>query len=140
MEQGVPHLRIKKLKKSDLPRLSQGNNNNTDEYLMAKTYSSGFNTNKKKKIRILPSTAKENKNKSTSRKKTNENKENKNQTDNPNEENKEKKNEVEAKILFQSYGDSSDFVNKDYEFNNKNEKSNEKNGKKLSGIIEEKIN
>ena len=53
-EQGVPHLRIKKLKKSSLPPVKKETNLNK-ERLFGKTYSSGFNFNKKKKLIILPS-------------------------------------------------------------------------------------
>ena len=128
MEQGVPCLRIKKLNRTDLPPLTQGNNYIEDN-LLCNTYSSGINQNKHKKIVILPSTGKESNNRSTSRKRNNESKESKNN----------EKKDIEAKILFQSYGDNSDFVNKDYEFNKEDEEKKEvKNEKKkLSGIIEE---
>ena len=127
MEQGVPYLRIKKLKKTDLPPLTQGSNYIEDN-LLGNTYSPVFNLNKPKKIIILPSDAKEN-NRSTSRKKNNESKDNKNND----------KKDIETKVLFQSYGENSDFVNKDYEFKKEKEEKNEiKNDKKkLSGIIEE---
>ena len=50
-EQGVPHLRIKKLKKSGLPPVNKETNLNK-ERLFGKTYSSGFNFSKKKKNNI----------------------------------------------------------------------------------------
>jgi hypothetical protein len=53
-EQGVPHLRIKKFKKSSLPPVNKDNNINR-ERILNNTYSSGFNFNKKKKMIILPS-------------------------------------------------------------------------------------
>jgi hypothetical protein len=53
-EQGVPHLRIKKFKKSSLPPVNKESNINK-ERILNNTYSSGFNFNKKKKMIILPS-------------------------------------------------------------------------------------
>ena len=53
-EQGVPHLRIKKFKKSSLPPVNKESNINKEK-ILNNTYSSGFNFNKKRKIFILPS-------------------------------------------------------------------------------------
>ena len=68
-EQGVPHLRIKKLKKSGLPPVKKETNLNK-ERLFGKTYSSGLTFNKKKKMIILPSKS-DLFNKSSSKKKKN---------------------------------------------------------------------
>jgi hypothetical protein len=126
MEQGVPHLRAKKLKKTDLPPLNQGNNNLLEEKMIANTYSSGFNYNKKKKLIILPSTMNDF-NRSGSRKKK--------------KENKIAEKDIEGKVLFQSYENKSDFVNNDTELPKVDvEDNNNNNNKKLSGILEEENN
>ena len=123
MEQGVPYLRIKKMKKPNLPPLTQGNILIEDK-MLSDTYSSGFNISVKKKNIILPSTSSEH-NKSGSKKKSNDN--------------KNEKKENDSNILFQSYGDNTDFVNNDFELPKVEgeNKVNDKEKKNLSGIIEE---
>ena len=152
MEQGVPYLRTRKVKRGDLPPLTQGNNV-IEERNFPKTYSSGI---KKKKIVLLPNTDKNKKNISKNNSDENKaiksenidnnynNNENKD-IKNENNENKDEKKDIEAKMLFQTYEDNNDFVNEEYEFkkedadiNDHNEMQNEnKDNKRLSGIIEE---
>ena len=92
--------------------------------MLSDTYSSGFNISVKKKNIILPSTSSEH-NKSGSKKKSNDN--------------KNEKKENDSNILFQSYGDNTDFVNNDFELPKVEgeNKVNDKEKKNLSGIIEE---
>ena len=123
MEQGVPYLRTKKLKKSDLPPLNPGNNL-MEETMISKTYSSGFNSKKKKKLIILPSTFNEY-NRSNSKNKIKDIKEN-----------KIAEKDIEAKVLFQSYGEQIDCANNGSKLLKVNDEIND-NKKKLSGIIEE---
>ena len=52
IKQGVPNLRIKKMKRNNLPPLFCGNN--FDEKLMSNTYSTNFNSSNKKKNIMLP--------------------------------------------------------------------------------------
>ena len=131
MEQGVPYLRIKKMKKTSLPPLTQGNL--FEEKMLCNTYSSGFNfNNKKQRMIILPSNVNQF-NKSSSRKKVNNSEHNKN----------EKKDKIEGNVLFQSYGEKTDFYNDEFELpkvdkENKNKRNaSSREQKKLSGIIEE---
>ena len=96
IKQGVPNLRIKKMKGNNLPPLFCGNN--LDEKIMSNTYSTNFNSSNKKKNIILPITL-NNFNLDSARKKLYSEKENdinnsKNKTD-ENEENKSKKIEKE---------------------------------------------
>ena len=126
LDQGVPHLRIKKMQKPNLPPLNQGNNL-IEERELCNTHSSGFNISKKKNNIILPSTSNE-LNKSGNRKKSNDKKSDKKDND--------------SNILFQSYGDNTDFVNNDFELpktdrENKDNDNEKKEKKNLSGIIEE---
>ena len=129
LEQGVPYLRIKKINKKELPPLNQGNNLPFDDKFINKTYSSGFNLNKKKKIMIVNSKSIDDKNnKTTSSKK-------KSATTS--------KRDIDAKILFHSYEDKTDFSNDKLEFPksdeiNKNKNDTSKgNNKDLDGIVEE---
>ena len=55
IKQGVPNLRIKKMKRNDLPLIFAGNH--LDDKIMSNTYSSNFNTSNKKKNVVLPMTA-----------------------------------------------------------------------------------
>ena len=155
MQMGVPYLRTRKIKTTDLPPLTQGNNI-IEETNFCNTSSSGL---KKKKIILLPKS--ETNNKNISKKQSDENNGNenenidKNYNDNENKDikneikdnndNEKKEKKIETKILFQSNGDNNDFVNEEFEFNkedadinNNDEIKNEKKEKKrLSGIIEE---
>ena len=47
IKQGVPNLRIKKIKANNLPPLFSGNN--LEEKIMSNTFSTGFNSSNKKK-------------------------------------------------------------------------------------------
>ena len=96
IKQGVPNLRIKKMKGNNLPPLYCGNN--LDEKILSNTYSTNFNSSNKKKNIILPITL-NNFNLNSARKKLYSEKENDNnnskiKTD-ENEENKSKKIEKE---------------------------------------------
>jgi hypothetical protein len=132
MEQGVPYLRIKKMKKSNLPPIAQGNMN--EERMLCNTYSSGFNLNKKRNMIILKTNES---NKSNCKKRVNSNENNENIKSN-------KKDKIESNVLFQSYGEKTDFYNDDFELpkvnddnRNKSNRKDSKDKKKLSGIIEE---
>ena len=134
MEQGVPYLRIQKMKKSSLPPISQANM--MEERMLCNTYSSGFNLNRKKKMFILQSNANQS-NKSNSCKKGNSN-------DYIKSDKSDKKEKNETNVLFQSYGEKTDFYNEDFEMpkfdsenKNKMDRKSSKEKKKLSGIIEE---
>jgi hypothetical protein len=54
IKHGVPNLRIKKMKRNNLPPLFCGNN--YDEKIMSNTYSTNFNNSNKKKNILLPVT------------------------------------------------------------------------------------
>ena len=133
LEQGVPFLRIKKIKKASLPPLNERNKNDKNK-LFCNTYSSGFNINNKKKMIILPVES-NNFNKSNSSNKKSNKKDNDNN----------KKKDTDKKVLFQSYGQSTDFINNDVEMpkfdgENKDKITSAKDKQekmKLSGIIEE---
>ena len=54
IKQGVPNLRIKKIKRNSLPPLFMGNN--TEQRMLSNTFSSKFSSNKKKNV-LLPVTS-----------------------------------------------------------------------------------
>ncbi len=128
MEQGVPYLRIRKIKKRILPPIPQVKI--IDERIVCNTYS-GFNLNKKKNMIILQSNTNQT-NKSGSIKKGNSN------------DKSDKKEKNKSNVLNQSYGDKNDFYNDDFELpkvssenKSKNFRSTSRDKKTLSGIVEE---
>ena len=93
IKQGVPNLRIKKMKRNNLPPLFFGNN--YDEKIMSNTYSTNFNNSNKKKSYLLPVTI-NNFNQNSARKKLyTENDNNDKNKKEENDEYKSKRNETE---------------------------------------------
>ena len=101
MERGVPHLQIKKLKKSSLPLINSRISLNK-ERLISNTFSSYFKLYKDSKLDILPNNSSSRFNKSNSRNKSN-------------------KSLKENKLLIQNY-----YEKKRFNENNKHNQNNEK--------------